>query len=143
MALLNVAALSVSSRKARFSSGVDKRVVETCAHFVDADKFISGLAYHSDVAKQQKHVSGGGQSVIRLDLARLTRAELERVVTERCSKFGTVIAVVMIQDSAHYDFALASVEMSSRVEAMEVLRHLGESLTDDAVLIRLEQQSAA
>jgi hypothetical protein len=81
--------------------------------------------------------------VIRLDLARLTRAELERIVTERCSKFGTVVAVVMIQDSAHYDFALASVEMSSRAEAMEVLRHLGESLTDDVVLIRLEQQSAA
>lgn len=77
--------------------------------------------------------------MIRLDLARLSRAELERSVTERCAKFGTVVAVVIVQDSAAYDFALASVEMSTRAEAMEVLRHLGESLVDDVVVIRLEQ----
>ncbi|MGQ0522331.1 MAG: hypothetical protein ACT4P8_01565 [Betaproteobacteria bacterium] len=53
-----------------------------------------------------------------------------------------MLAVVIVQDSAHYDFALASVEMSTRDEAREVLRHLGESLVDDAVMIRLEQDPA-
>ncbi|MGQ0752087.1 MAG: RNA recognition motif domain-containing protein [Betaproteobacteria bacterium] len=80
--------------------------------------------------------------MIRLDLARLSRAELERAVTERCSRFGSVVAVVIAQDGARYDFALASVEMSTRAEAIELLRHLGESLMDDAVVIRLEQDPA-
>lgn len=77
--------------------------------------------------------------MIRLDLARLSRVELEHIVTERCSMFGTVLSVVIVQDSAHYDFALASVEMSTRIEAVELLRNLGESLVDDVVVIRLEQ----
>lgn len=81
--------------------------------------------------------------MIRLDLARLSRAGLEQIVTKRCAKFGTVLTVVIVQDSAHYDFALASVEMSTRDEAREVLRYLGESLVDDAVMIRLEQDPAS
>lgn len=82
-----------------------------------------------------------GISVIELDLAHLSREELERVITERCSRFGSVIAVVIVQDSAHYNFALASVEMSTRDEALELLRHLGDSLVDDVVVIRIEQRS--
>lgn len=87
----------------------------------------------------KKMLHGEDKRVIRLDLARLSRAEIEHIVTERCSKFGSVVAVVIVQDGAHYDFALASVEMSTRAEAIELLRHLGESLVDDAVVIRLEQ----
>lgn len=78
--------------------------------------------------------------MIRLDLARLSRAELERIITERCSQFGTVQSVVIVQDSARYNFALASVEMSTSDEATEVLRHLGDSRVDDAVMIRIEQE---
>lgn len=77
--------------------------------------------------------------MIKLDLARLTREELERVITERCSQYGTVVGVVIVQDSARHDFALASVEMSSREEANQVLRRLGDSRVDDAVVIRIEQ----
>jgi hypothetical protein len=104
--------------------------------------FFPVSAIMRSVAKQQQYVAREGTRVIRLDLARLSRAELERTVTERCTKFGTVLAVVIVQDSAHYDFALASVEMSTRDEAREVLRYLGESLVDDAVMIRLEQDPA-
>lgn len=78
--------------------------------------------------------------MITLDLARLSREELERIITERCSEFGSVATVVIVQDSAHYNFALASVEMSRREEAMEVLRRLGDSLVDGAVVIRIEQE---
>lgn len=77
--------------------------------------------------------------MIKLDLARLTREELERVITERCSQYGTVLSVVIVQDSARYNFALASVEMSSPEEANDVLRRLGDSRVDDAVVIRIEQ----
>lgn len=80
-----------------------------------------------------------GNVVIRLDLARLTRAEVERLITERCSQYGTVTSVVIVQDSARYNFALASVEMSSQAEAMEVLRHLGDSRVEESVVIRIEQ----
>jgi hypothetical protein len=78
--------------------------------------------------------------VIGLDLARLSRKELEGIITERCSQFGSVSAVVIVQDSAHYNFALASVEMSTRAEALELLRNLGDSMVDDAVVIRIEQE---
>jgi hypothetical protein len=74
-------------------------------------------------------------------LARLSREELERIITERCSQFGSVTAVVIVQDSGHYNFALASVEMSTRAESLELLRNLGDSLVDDAVVIRIEQES--
>lgn len=79
--------------------------------------------------------------MIRLDLAGLSREDLERIIIERCSQFGSVSSVVIALDSAHHDFALASVEMSTRAEALQVLRSLGDSLVDDAVVIRIEQES--
>lgn len=78
--------------------------------------------------------------MIRLDLTRLSREELEDAVTERCSEFGTVSQVVIVQDSANYSFALAAVEMSTREETLAVLRNLGDSLVDETVVIRIEQQ---
>lgn len=78
--------------------------------------------------------------MIRLDLAHLSREELERVITERCAEFGSVVSVVIAQDSPRYNFALASVEMASRKEAAEVLQRLGDSRVDDSVLIRIEQE---
>ena len=78
--------------------------------------------------------------MIRLDLAHLSREGLERVITERCAEFGSVVSVVIVQDSTRYNFALASVEMASREEAVEVLRRLGDSRVDDSVLIRIEQE---
>lgn len=78
--------------------------------------------------------------MIRLDIAHLSREELERAVTERCARFGSVASVVIVHDSAHHDFALACVVMSSRDETMEVVRNLGDSLVDDAAVIRIEQE---
>jgi hypothetical protein len=78
--------------------------------------------------------------VIKLDVARLSREDLERALTERCSAFGTVLEVVIVQDSANYNFALAAVEMSNATERLAVLRHLGDSLSDEVVVIRIEQQ---
>ena len=79
--------------------------------------------------------------MISLDLARLSREELEKIIIERCSELGFVSNVVIVQDSANYNFALASVEMSTRAEALTVLRRLGDSLVDDVVVIRIEQAS--
>lgn len=77
--------------------------------------------------------------MIRLDLARLSREEVEKIITERCSEFGSISSVVIVQDSANYNFALASVEMSTHAESLNVLRRLGDSLVDGAVVIRIEQ----
>jgi hypothetical protein len=79
--------------------------------------------------------------VISLDLTRLSREEVEEIITERCSQLGSVSSVVIVQDSANYNFALASVEMSTHAEALNVLRSLGDSLVDGAVVIRIEQAS--
>jgi hypothetical protein len=75
-----------------------------------------------------------------LDLAHLSREELERVITERCSQFGSVSSAVIVQGD-HYTFALASVEMSTQAETMEVLRNLGYALVDGTAMIRIEQQA--
>lgn len=79
--------------------------------------------------------------MISLDLARLSREELEKIISDRCSELGSVRGVVIVQDSANYNFALASVEMSTHAEALNVLRRLGDSLVDGAVVIRIEQAS--
>lgn len=78
--------------------------------------------------------------MIRLDLATLSRAELEREVRERCSAFGAVASVVIVQDSKNFAFALAAVEMSDSAHRLTVLRQLGDSLVDNTVVIRIEQQ---
>jgi hypothetical protein len=77
--------------------------------------------------------------VIKLDLVRLSRRELEAAVIARCSQFGSVASVVIMQYSDQYDFALASVEMSTRDETLRVLSHLGDNLIDGAAVIRIEQ----
>ena len=79
--------------------------------------------------------------MISLELARLSREELEKIISDRCSELGSVRGVVIVQDSANYNFALASVEMSTHAEALNVLRRLGDSLVDGAVVIRIEQAS--
>ena len=77
--------------------------------------------------------------MVKLDLAHLSREDLEMMVRERCSQFGFVSSLLIIQDGANYGFALASVEMSTPDETMAVLRNLGDSLVDDQVVIRIEQ----
>jgi hypothetical protein len=49
------------------------------------------------------------------------------------------VHIVIIQDSQTYNFALASVEMATADQRQTVLRHLGDYVVDDAVVIRLEQ----
>jgi hypothetical protein len=81
--------------------------------------------------RREKHV--------RIDLARLSIEELEKIVADRCSRFGAVSQVVIMQDNDH-PFALAGVVMSDASGAVAVLRNLGGSMIQDRVLIRLEQQ---
>ena len=79
------------------------------------------------------------ENSMRLDLARLSRQELEKIVADRCSRFGAVSRVVIMQDERH-PFALAGVLMSDPSEATAVLRGEGGSMMHNTVLIRLEQQ---
>lgn len=81
--------------------------------------------------------------MIEADIARLSRDELCRMVSERCSEFGSVSNVSIVMDSGRYTFALAVVEMSAPDEAQAVLRMLGESIVEGMVVIRLEQCSVA
>lgn len=77
--------------------------------------------------------------MIRIDLARSSREELEKIVAERCSQFGSVSQVVIMRDTEHA-FALAGVVMSDPSEAVAVLRNLGGSKLENMVVIRIEQQ---
>lgn len=76
---------------------------------------------------------------MRIDLMRLSKQELEKIVADRCSRFGAVSQVVIMQDNKH-PFALAGVVMSDPSEAVAVLRSVGGSIIQNTVLIRLEQQ---
>jgi hypothetical protein len=81
-----------------------------------------------------------GGTMIRLDLAKLSRAQLEREVRQHCSAFGAVASVVIVQDSENFAFALAAVEILDPAHRMAVLRQIGDSLVDQTVVIRIEQQ---
>lgn len=76
---------------------------------------------------------------MRVNLAGLSTQELEKIVADRCSRFGAVSHVVIMQDERH-PFALAGVLMSHPAEADAVLRDVGGSMINNTVLIRLEQQ---
>lgn len=76
---------------------------------------------------------------MRVDLAGLSKQELEQIVADRCSRFGAVSQVVIMQDERH-PFALAGVLMADPAEADAVLRGIGGSMMHNTVLIRLEQQ---
>ena len=77
--------------------------------------------------------------MITLDLAHLSREALEGIVRERCAQYGSIVHIVIIHDSQTYNFALASVEMATADQRQVLLRHLGDYVVDDAVVIRLEQ----
>ena len=79
--------------------------------------------------------------MIRLDLGALSENQLKDSVVRRCSMFGTVVNVTIVQ-RLRYPFALAAVEMRSAEEALEVLRSLGDSKVDDMVVIRIENNES-
>lgn len=76
---------------------------------------------------------------MRVDLEHLSNYDLERIVAERCAKFGAVAQVVIMQGERH-PFALAGVLMSDAAQADAVLRGIGGSIVHNTVFIRLEQQ---
>lgn len=75
--------------------------------------------------------------MIKLDLANSSEEELQRMVAARCSEFGSVSQVVIMQDNQH-NFAFALVVMSATSETLAVLRELGESLLNRIVVIKVE-----
>jgi hypothetical protein len=77
--------------------------------------------------------------MIKLDLATSSDEELETIITERCSQFGSVSQVVIMRDKNH-PFALALVVMADRSAPLAVLRNLGDTMLKHAVVIRLEQR---
>lgn len=76
--------------------------------------------------------------MIKLDLANSSEAELERVLIDRCSEFGSVMQTVIMRDGRR-DFAFGLVVMSDPSEGVAALRGLGDSLLKRTVVIKLEQ----
>ena len=52
--------------------------------------------------------------------------ELEKLISERCSEFGSVIDIEIRRASDPYCYDLAIVEMSTEEEASEVVKEPGE-----------------
>ena len=75
--------------------------------------------------------------MITLDFARLPTEDLERIVKERCSSYGSVERVSISRNGTMY--AIAAVAMRTKSELQAVSRGLGELLVDDNVLIRIVQ----
>lgn len=76
--------------------------------------------------------------MIKLGLTNSSEAELEKMVTARCSEFGSVTQVVIMRDGRR-DFAYGLVVMSELSESLAVLRVLGDSLLKRIVVIKLGQ----
>ncbi len=67
-------------------------------------------------------------------------AELEQIISERCSEFGSVVDVTVRRDSnpKHYDLAL--VEMSTAEEASKVVEELGDQERGTCVIMKIQHE---
>ncbi len=66
--------------------------------------------------------------------------ELEELISERCSEFGSVVDVTVRRDSnpKHYDLAL--VEMSTEEEARKVMEELGDQERGTCVMMKIKHE---
>lgn len=74
--------------------------------------------------------------MIKIEQMPACSKELEKLIVERCSQYGTVLGInIHSSDSLK---PLARVTMATTTAKLEVARKLGELIVDDVVLIRIE-----
>lgn len=74
-----------------------------------------------------------------LNMAGLSEAELEKIVADRCSPFGSVASIRVLQPGYPSRYSIALVRMSTAGALEKVVAHLGASKSGATAIIRLEQ----
>jgi hypothetical protein len=66
--------------------------------------------------------------------------ELEEMISERCSEFGSVMGIEIRRDSDPHRYDLALVEMSTEEEASKVVEELGDEERGTSVMMKIKHQ---
>ena len=66
--------------------------------------------------------------------------ELEEIISERCSEFGSVVGVEVRRDSDPRRYDLALVEMSTEEEASKVFNELGDQERGTSVIMKIKHE---
>jgi hypothetical protein len=78
--------------------------------------------------------------MVVINAADFDEAELEEMLTERCSEFGFVVDVEIRRDSDPRRDDLALVEMSTEEEASKVVKELGDQERGTSVMMKIRHQ---
>jgi hypothetical protein len=80
-------------------------------------------------------------AMLSIDMTHLSETELEKIVTERCSQFGSVLSLTVLLADDNCESAVAFVSMSNADQLDRVATHIGDSRSDSFVFIRIEQEN--
>jgi len=79
--------------------------------------------------------------MLTMDVTKLSHVQLADAISQRCSQFGSVRAITILQPPEKPQLAFALVGMKSVNEIDRVVQNLGAAKVDNlAVIIRIEQE---
>lgn len=81
--------------------------------------------------------------MLAIDMRQMSSQDLHRVVQERCADCGSVDAVKIIPSEEGIVPSLALVLMSSRDDALQLHRQIGDALTGQVVVVFLRDRAGA
>lgn len=84
-------------------------------------------------------LTAAGEIMLTMDVTKLSHAELAAVVSQRCSQFGSVKEITILQPPEEPQIAFALVGMRSIDEIDRVVENLGAAKVDSLAVIRIEQ----
>lgn len=80
--------------------------------------------------------------MLTMNVSKLTHAELANAVLRRCSQFGSVREITILQPPEQPQLAFALVGMRSVTEIDRVVENLGAARVDTLAVIKIEQEQA-
>ena len=75
-----------------------------------------------------------------VNTADFDETELEEIISERCSEFGSVMGVEIHRDSDPYRYDLVYVEMSTAEEASKVAEEFGDAEHGTSVMMKIKHE---
>ena len=78
--------------------------------------------------------------MLTIDMTDLSDTELEKIVAERCSQFGSVASLTVLPAHDTCVSAVAFVSMSTADQLDRVATHIGDSRSGSFVFIRIQQE---
>ena len=78
--------------------------------------------------------------MLAIDMAGLSEAGLEKIVADRCSRYGRIASVRVVLPAGPARFAVALVRMCSPRALDDLVVHVGGTKSGSTAIIRLEQE---